>query len=305
MAYCSKCGTQLSDGAKFCPKCGNPTGSSETKEMAEENSANYCLELVSAGFAKLQVVKALREILDIGLKEAKDMVDSTPLEIAEGLTLTKAKEIASLLSTVGAKTIVKQNGKTIFIEEPSQNVNPQTEEQGGNKLIKYGTYVFAALCFFYIIGTCEGGSSDGQEETQIEQKQESPAEKQDSNPYAKFVGKYVLYDDEGGKGQTFIVASDGRFLQDNSFNESDFKASGYISPKNDKQFEVSLSEKVFGIKQVWSYKNNHTYAKAWDISYNNTLLFDLNEKRMYIDIKEYNNRDYTKPEYYKFRFTKQ
>ena len=76
------------------------------------------------------------------------------------------------------KTIVKQNGKTIFIEEPSQNVNPQTEEQGGNKLIKYGTYVFAALCFFYIIGTCEGGSSDGQEETQIEQKQESPAEKQ-------------------------------------------------------------------------------------------------------------------------------
>ena len=178
MAFCSKCGTELMEGAKFCPKCGNPTGSSETKEMAEENSANYCLELVSAGFAKLQVVKALREILDIGLKEAKDMVDSTPLEIAEGLTLTKAKEIASLLSTVGAKTIIKQNGKTIFIEEPSQNVNPQTEEQGGNKLIKYGTYVFAALCFFYIIGTCEGGSSDGQEETQIEQKQESPAEKQ-------------------------------------------------------------------------------------------------------------------------------
>lgn len=305
MAFCSKCGTELTEVAKFCPKCGNPTGNSETKEMVGGDSSNCSLELVSAGFAKLQVVKALREIFGIGLKEAKDMVDSTPLEIAKNLTLTEAKKIASFLSTAGAKSIVKQNGKTIFIEEPSQNFNPQTEEQGGNKLMKYGAYVFGVLCFLYILGTCVGGSSDGQEETQIEQRQESATEHKESNPYAKFAGKYVLYDDEGGKGQTFIVASDGRFLQDNSFNESDFKVSGYISPKNDKQFEVSLSEKIFGIKQVWSYKDNHTYAQAWDISYNNTLLFDLNEKRMYIDIKEYNNRDYTKPEYYKFRFTKQ
>ena len=139
----------------------------------------------------------------------------------------------------------------------------------------------------------------------IEQKKESPAEKKESNPYAKFAGKYVLYDDEGGKGQRFIVASDGRFLQDNSFDESDFIVSGGIVPKNDKQFEVSLSNKIFGIKEVWSYKDGKTCVQRWDISYNNTLLFDLNENRMYIDIKQYNNRDYTKPEYYKFRFTKQ
>lgn len=177
MAFCSKCGTELTEGAKFCPKCGNPTGSSETKEMVGGDSSNCSLELVSAGFAKLQVVKALREIFGIGLKEAKDMVDSTPLEIAKNLTLTEAKKIASFLSTAGAKSIVKQNGKTIFIEEPSQNINPQTEEQGGNKLMKYGAYVFGALCFLYILGTCVGGSSDGQEETQIEQKEESPKHK--------------------------------------------------------------------------------------------------------------------------------
>ncbi len=148
-------------------------------------------------------------------------------------------------------------------------------------------------------------ASDEETSSSEPQKQESPAEKRESNPYAKYAGKYVLYDDEGGKGQTFIVASDGRFLQDNSFNESDFKPSGYISPKNDKQFEVSLSNKIFGIGQVWSYKGNNTFCQNSEISYNNTLLFDLSEKRMYVDIKEYNNRDYTKPEYYKFRFTKQ
>lgn len=133
---------------------------------------------------------------------------------------------------------------------------------------------------------------------------EEKQEKKESNPYEKFVGKYVLYDDEGGKGQNFIVAKDGRFLQDDSFDESDYKLSGYISPRNDNQFEVSLSEKIYGIHSVWSYKNNKTYMQKWDISFNNTLLFDLNEKRMYTDISEYDNRDYTKPEYYKFRFTK-
>ena len=44
MAYCSMCGTQLSDGTKFCPKCGNPIGSTQTKEKVSNNSSNNNLE---------------------------------------------------------------------------------------------------------------------------------------------------------------------------------------------------------------------------------------------------------------------
>lgn len=198
-------------------------------------------------------------------------------------------------------------------ERVKERLQEQSQQDGKETNIfkKYGLYVLGALLFFYILGQCGGSSnsSDSKESQQTEQKQEASAEqtqtKKESNPYAKFVGKYVLYDDEGGKGQRFIVAPDGRFLQDHSFDESNYKVCGNISPKNDNQFEVSLDEEIFSIKSVWSYKNNQTCMQRWDISYNNTLLFDINEKRMYIDIKEYNNRDYTKPEYYKFRFTKQ
>ena len=40
MAYCSKCGSQLSDGAKFCPKCGNPIESTQIKKKVSKNSSN-------------------------------------------------------------------------------------------------------------------------------------------------------------------------------------------------------------------------------------------------------------------------
>lgn len=304
MAFCSKCGTELTEGAKFCPKCGNPTGSSETKEMVGGDSSNCSLELVSAGFAKLQVVKALREIFGIGLKEAKDMVDSTPLEIAKNLTLTEAKKIAIFLSTAGAKSIVKQNGKTIFIEEPSQNFNPQTEEQGGNKLMKYGAYVFGALCFLYILGTCVGGSSDGQEETQIEQKQESATEHKESNPYAKFAGTYTLYDDYGGIQQKPMkVINDGRFIAE-SGKTVEPEVLGSISILSDKAFSLYLSEQLWLDYKVSEYQGKNTVGSPLKISWGHTLVFDLSEKRMYKSESDYRNRDVSSPTYMKFKFTK-
>ena len=171
-------------------------------------------------------------------------------------------------------------------------------------------FTMATLALF-VIGFAASDEDESSNSTSQNEQSEMSEQKQEEkeieeikkiNPFERFIGKYVLYDDEGGKGQTFIVASDGRFLQDNG---DDFLVTGKINPQNDQQFEVSLSEKIFGIRYVWSYKNNHTCTQAWDISRNNILLFDLNEKKMYIDINEYNNRDYTNPEYYKFRFAKQ
>ena len=69
MAYCRKCGTQLSEGAKFCPKCGHPTGISiETKEKnsfesepvidytEEEEESTYSLKKLLMTIAIIAVV---------------------------------------------------------------------------------------------------------------------------------------------------------------------------------------------------------------------------------------------------------
>ena len=270
MKYCKSCGNQLTDNAVFCPKCGTRVGNNNNVSPTVENN-------------KPNQEEGLSTWVKIALGVA-GIVAFTGIcgGFADGMW------IAALVSLCALGAVC-----AVFM----------------GAIEKKYAWTTAIASLLIVLVTIGASAPDENEKTssqaQTEKQQESQTEKKESNPYAKFAGKYVLYDDEGGKGQRFIVAPDGRFLQDNSFNESDFKVSGGIIPKNDKQFEVSLSEKIFGIKEVWSYKNNQTYAKAWDISYNNTLLFDLNENRMYIDIKQYNNRDYTKPEYYKFRFTKQ
>lgn len=284
MAFCSNCGTELTDGAKFCPKCGQHVNDHmEETPIVEENNpkqekgistvTKICMAaLCLIAFAFLFLWAIASESDDGGGLYTYISIASIIgiLAIAIAIFLRRITESAAIKTTVGI---------VAYFVLMAINVPTASEELRNQRKAK--------------------------NQQTIEQKKESPAEKKESNPYAKFAGKYVLYDDEGGKGQRFIVASDGRFLQDNSFDESDFIVSGGIVPKNDKQFEVSLSNKIFGIKEVWSYKDGKTCVQRWDISYNNTLLFDLNENRMYIDIKQYNNRDYTKPEYYKFRFTKQ
>ena len=290
MAFCSKCGTELTEGAKFCPKCGNSV------QPTEEKPKN--------------IVDAFKEGWQQGANESQN----EPSENESLSTWEKiALGVAGFVSFTGICGGVA-NGMWIVVLVSLCALGAICAVFMGIIEKKYAWTT--AIVSFLVVSGAIGASTDDKEEkqkqvqteqkqVQTEQKKESPAEKKESNPYAKFAGKYVLYDDEGGKGQRFIVASDGRFLQDNSFDESDFIVSGGIVPKNDKQFEVSLSNKIFGIKEVWSYKDGKTCVQRWDISYNNTLLFDLNENRMYIDIKQYNNRDYTKPEYYKFRFTKQ
>ena len=128
MAFCSNCGTELTEGAKFCPNCGNPSESSQAKkEIVSESSSDCSIVLVSAGAATLNVTKALREILGVGLKEAKDIIDSAPCTIMEGLTMSDAKGNAQYLRECGAITAIKQNGKTIQEDTPP-HFNTSTQE---------------------------------------------------------------------------------------------------------------------------------------------------------------------------------
>ena len=61
----------------------------------------------SAGAAKLQVVKAVKEVCGLGLKEAKDMVDGAPSVVKEGLSKDEAENLKKALEEAGAEVELK------------------------------------------------------------------------------------------------------------------------------------------------------------------------------------------------------
>lgn len=74
--------------------------------VAEEKTA-FDVVLKAAGSAKLKVVKAVKECCGLGLKEAKDLVDSAPSVIKEGLAKDEAEALKSTLEAAGAEIEVK------------------------------------------------------------------------------------------------------------------------------------------------------------------------------------------------------
>ena len=75
-------------------------------EAAEEKSS-FDVVLKSAGAAKLQVVKAVKEQCGLGLKEAKDLVDGAPSTLKEGLSKDDAEALKKALEEAGAEVELK------------------------------------------------------------------------------------------------------------------------------------------------------------------------------------------------------
>jgi large subunit ribosomal protein L7/L12 len=63
--------------------------------------------LIDAGAGKMNVIKAVKEITGLGLKEAKDIVDGAPKAVKEGVSKAEAEEVAGKLEAAGAKVEVK------------------------------------------------------------------------------------------------------------------------------------------------------------------------------------------------------
>ncbi|MEE9554582.1 MAG: 50S ribosomal protein L7/L12 [candidate division Zixibacteria bacterium] len=75
-------------------------------EVAEEKT-EFDVVLESAGDKKIQVIKAVRELTSLGLKEAKDLVDSAPKAVKEGITKEDAEAAKAKLEEVGASVVLK------------------------------------------------------------------------------------------------------------------------------------------------------------------------------------------------------
>lgn len=74
---------------------------------AAEEKTSFDVELKSAGAAKLQVVKLVKELTGLGLKEAKDLVDAAPSVIKEGLSKDDAENMKKQLTEAGAEVELK------------------------------------------------------------------------------------------------------------------------------------------------------------------------------------------------------
>jgi large subunit ribosomal protein L7/L12 len=74
---------------------------------AAEEKTEFNVVLANAGEKKIQVIKVVRELTGLGLKEAKDLVDGAPKNVKEGVSKTEAEDIKKKLEEQGAKVEVK------------------------------------------------------------------------------------------------------------------------------------------------------------------------------------------------------
>ncbi|MGN0168448.1 MAG: 50S ribosomal protein L7/L12 [Acetatifactor sp.] len=74
---------------------------------AEEEKTEFDVELTEVGAEKVKVIKVVREVTGLGLKEAKDVVDGAPKVVKEGASKEEAEDIKKKLEEVGAKVTLK------------------------------------------------------------------------------------------------------------------------------------------------------------------------------------------------------
>ena len=82
-----------------------PAAGGET--AAEEEKDSFDIVLASAGDKKIQVIKVVRTITELGLKEAKDLVESAPKAVKEGVAKAEAEEMKTQLEEAGATVELK------------------------------------------------------------------------------------------------------------------------------------------------------------------------------------------------------
>ena len=79
-----------------------PGGGAPAAAAAEEEKTEFNVVLKDAGANKINVIKAVREVTTLGLKEAKDLVESAPVTVKEGIAKAEAEAVKAKLTEAGA-----------------------------------------------------------------------------------------------------------------------------------------------------------------------------------------------------------
>ena len=93
-------GVSAAAGVVVAAAGGEAAGAAEEKD-------EFDVELVAAGASKVKVIKVVREITGLGLKEAKEVVDGAPKVVKEGVSKAEAEEIKAKLEAEGAEVNLK------------------------------------------------------------------------------------------------------------------------------------------------------------------------------------------------------
>ena len=104
-AFKSKFGVTIAAPAA-APAAGGAAGAAAAAPAAEEKT-EFTVVLKSGGEKKIQVIKGIRAITSLGLKEAKDLVEGAPGTVKEGVTKQEAEEIKKKLEAQGAVVELK------------------------------------------------------------------------------------------------------------------------------------------------------------------------------------------------------
>ena len=88
------------------PRAAAPAAGAQAAPAAEEKT-EFTVVLTSAGANKINVIKAVREVTNLGLKEAKDLVEGAPKVIKEGVTKEEAEAIKKKFVDAGATVEIK------------------------------------------------------------------------------------------------------------------------------------------------------------------------------------------------------
>ena len=105
---------ELNDLVKACEEefgvsaaAGVVVAAAGGEAAAAEEKTEFDVELTEVGPNKVKVIKVVREVTGLGLKEAKDVVDGAPKVVKEGATKEEAEDIKKKLEEVGAKVTLK------------------------------------------------------------------------------------------------------------------------------------------------------------------------------------------------------
>ena len=95
-------------GVKAAPVAvAGPATGPEAPAAPPEEQTEFTVELKEAGANKINVIKVVREITGLGLKEAKDLVEAAPKPLKEGVSKAEAEEFKKKLEDAGAKVELK------------------------------------------------------------------------------------------------------------------------------------------------------------------------------------------------------
>jgi large subunit ribosomal protein L7/L12 len=94
-------------GVSAAPVAVAGVGGGGAAPAAVEEKTEFDVVLADSGAQKINVIKVVREITGLGLKEAKDLVEATPKTLKEGVSKDEAEDIKKKLTEAGAKVEVK------------------------------------------------------------------------------------------------------------------------------------------------------------------------------------------------------